>query len=44
MIWRICKMENLENIVITLIALSIFFIPAMALKAVIDDARMDEKK
>lgn len=37
-------MENLENIVITLIALSIFFIPAMAFKALIDDGRSDKKK
>lgn len=32
----------MENIIITLIALSILFIPAMALKAVIDDTKSDK--
>lgn len=41
MIWRICKMEN---IMLILMASLVFFIPAMALKAVIDDGRSDKKK
>lgn len=34
----------MENIMLVLMASLVFFIPAMALKAVIDDGRMDKKK